>query len=142
MSESEYYAGEFGFRAALVIEESEVLRRSIVEYLKKRGWIAHGVRRAEQALPVLRHIPYHLVLIDCQSSGKTGVEFARVINASDKGQGTHLMALTGSRSRSSAADLADCGAFLAERSTWKQALSRYIGYIEREENVAERSARF
>jgi hypothetical protein len=59
----------FGFRTALVIEKSENLRRSLVEHLKKRGWIVHGVKRLEQAIPVLRHIPYHLVLFDCEISG-------------------------------------------------------------------------
>jgi hypothetical protein len=32
----------------------------MVDHLKKRGWIVHGVRRVKQAVPVLRHIPYHL----------------------------------------------------------------------------------
>jgi CheY-like chemotaxis protein len=130
----------FGFRTALVIEESENLRRSLVEHLKKRGWIVHGVKRLEQAIPVLRHIPYHLVLFDCELSQMTGVEFARVIYESDKGQGLHLVALTGSRSRFSAEELVDCGAFVAEKSVWRRDLSGYLNYIEGAEKVLEQSA--
>jgi hypothetical protein len=74
-----------GFRTALVIEESANLRRSIVEHLKNRGWLVHGVR-----------------------------------------------------SWSFAADLADCGAFLAERSTWRHDLSKCLTQIESGENILKR----
>lgn len=89
----------------------------------------------QQALPVLQHIPYRLVLVDCEIPGMTGVEFARIINESDKGQGIYLVALTDSRAGSFAADLADCGAFLAERSTWRNDLSEYLTDIEGRENL-------
>jgi CheY-like chemotaxis protein len=128
-----------GFRTALVIEESANLRRSIVEHLKNRGWLVHGVRSVHQALPVLQHIPYRLVLMDCESSGMTGVEFARIINKSDNGQGIYLVVLTDSRAGSFAADLTDCGAFLAERSTWRHDLSK-CPYIESGENILKRCA--
>jgi hypothetical protein len=51
------------FRRALVIEDSTILRSSIVQLLKRRGWIAHGSRIASQALPLLKCIPYHLIVI-------------------------------------------------------------------------------
>jgi DNA-binding response OmpR family regulator len=41
-------------RSALVIEEEEALRSSIVGFLKYQGWQVHGLRRAEQALPIWR----------------------------------------------------------------------------------------
>ena len=44
----------------------------------------HGIKRAEQALPVLRHIPYHLVVIDSEISGVTATEFARILDESGK----------------------------------------------------------
>ena len=68
---SSFNINRFDFRSALVIEQSDVLRRSIVEHLKNKGWIVHGIKRAEQALPVLQHIPYHLIVIDCKVSGMT-----------------------------------------------------------------------
>ena len=83
------------FRSALVIEKSDALRRSIVQHLKNKGWIVHGIRRAEQALPVLRHIPYHLILIDSELSGMTATQFARIIHESGKFQATQLVIITG-----------------------------------------------
>jgi CheY-like chemotaxis protein len=66
---------QLNFRNALVIEEAEVFRSGIVQFLRKEGWIVHGVRRAEQALPLLAHIPYHLIVIDSELPGITGIDF-------------------------------------------------------------------
>ena len=53
------------FRSALVIEEEDALRSSVVRFfLKNQGWLVHGVRRAEQALPILAHVLYELLVID------------------------------------------------------------------------------
>ena len=122
------------FRSALVIEESDVLRRSIVEHLKNRGWIVHGITRAEQALPILKHIPYHLIVIDCEISGMTATEFVRIIQESGKWQTAKLMVITGSRCRSSAAELTKCGAFLVRRSVWRKELLKPFAKFKRPEN--------
>jgi DNA-binding response OmpR family regulator len=76
-----------------VIEESELIRRSMVEYVKRKGWVVHGVRRAEQALPILRHIPYQLILIDCDISKTTGTDFARFICELCKREATRLLVI-------------------------------------------------
>jgi hypothetical protein len=47
-----------GARSAFVIDIGDSLRRSVIEHLKKEGWIVHGIKRAEQALPLLRNVPY------------------------------------------------------------------------------------
>ena len=69
---------QLSFRCALVIEEEETLRLSIVQHLKKRGWIVHGIRRAKQALPLLGRIPYHLIVVDSNSIDVDAIEFARM----------------------------------------------------------------
>ena len=116
------------FRSALVIEESEVLRRSIVEHIKKRGWIVHGIKRVERrtSLPVLQHIPYHLIVIDCEISGMTAIEFARIIHESGKWQATQLVIITGSRCRFSLKEFAECGAFVVRRSVWREELLKLL----------------
>jgi DNA-binding response OmpR family regulator len=118
------------FRSALVIEESEVLRRSIVEHIKKRGWIAHGIKRAEQALPILQHILYHLIVIDCTVSGMTATEFVRIIHESGKWQATRVAVITRSRGRSSVTEIKECGAFLVRRSVWREALSKLLANLD------------
>ena len=128
---SSFNINRFDFRSALVIEQSDVLRRSIVEHLKNRGWIVHGIKRAEQALPVLQHIPYHLIVIDCEISGMTATEFARIINESGKWKATQLVVITGSRGRSSATELTEYGAFLVRRSAWREELSKLFGNFKR-----------
>ena len=72
------------FRRALVIEESIVLRSSIVQLLKKRGWIAHGIKVSDQALPLLKCIPYHLIVIDGSASNIAAINFARRLQDSEE----------------------------------------------------------
>ena len=111
-----------------------MLRRSIVEHLKNRGWIVHGIKRAEQALPVLEHIPYHLIVIDAEISGMTAIELARMIHASGKLAATQLVVMTGSRDRSSATELAEYGALSVRRSVWREELSKLFANFKRLEN--------
>jgi hypothetical protein len=61
--------GSLEFRCALVIEEDEVLRLEVGRRLKERGWLVHGIRRAEQAVPLLGRIPYHLIITDTDFAG-------------------------------------------------------------------------
>jgi len=72
------------FRNALVIEESTSLRGSIVQMLKKRGWIAHGISVAGQAFPLLKCIPYHLIVIDGNASSIAAINFARTLHNSEE----------------------------------------------------------
>jgi len=123
---SSFNINRFDFRSALVIEQSDVLRRSIVEHLKNKGWIGHGIKRAEQALPVLQHIPYHLIVIDCKVSGMTATDFVRIIHESGKSQASRVVVLTGSGGRSSVKEFTECGAFVVRRSVWREELSKLL----------------
>jgi CheY-like chemotaxis protein len=122
------------FRSALVIEQSDVLRHSIVEYLKNRGWIVHGITRAEQALPVLRHIPYHLIVIDREISGMTAREFVGIIQESGKWQATQVVVMTGSQCRSSVKEFTERGAFGVRGSVWREELSKLFANFKHPEN--------
>jgi DNA-binding response OmpR family regulator len=63
------------FRTALVIAEDCDLRKSVVQQLKHEGWIVHGITKAEHALPILAHIPYELIIVDCELPGIDGKDF-------------------------------------------------------------------
>src|SRR4029077_19342562 len=121
---SNFNINRLDFRSALGIEQSDVLRRSIVEHLKNRGWIVHGIKRAEQALSVLEHIPYHLIVIDGEISGMTATEFARILDESGKWKATQLVVITGAGGQSPVAELTEYGAFLIRRSVWREELSK------------------
>jgi CheY-like chemotaxis protein len=131
---SSFNINRFDFRSALVIEQSEVLRCSIVEHLKNRGWIVHGIKRAEQALPVLQHIPYHLIIIDCEMPGMTATGFARILDEFGEWAATQLVILTGSRGGSSATELTEYGALLVRRTVWREELSKLFANFKRPEN--------
>lgn len=134
-SDSNIY--QLNFRSALIVEESELFRRSMVVYLKNRGWIVHGVRRVEQAFPILRQIPYHLILIDCNISEMTGAELYPIVHELCRRRATQLIVIAGSSGRSSAAGTAKRIIFFAKRSSWKNDVSRVLADIERSANVLE-----
>jgi DNA-binding response OmpR family regulator len=72
------------FRTALVIANDCGLRKSVVQHLKYEGWIVHGITKAEHALAILAHIPYELIIVDCELAGIDGKDFVRLLhNASD-----------------------------------------------------------
>jgi DNA-binding NtrC family response regulator len=50
--------------SALVIAQADSLRFAVVEFLKARGWIVHGMRRIEQAPSLLQSLAYDLIIID------------------------------------------------------------------------------
>jgi len=119
------------FRSALVIEESELFRCSMVDYLRHRGWMVHGVRRVEQAFPILRQIPYHLILIDCDISEMPGIELHPIVHKLCIHQATRLVVIAGSNGPSSSADIAKRGVFFAKKSSWKDDVSRVLADLER-----------
>ena len=118
------------FRSALVIEESIVLRSSIVQLLKKRGWIAHGIKVSDQALPLLKCIPYHLIVIDGSASNIAAVNFARTLHSSEEWNKIPLVIITDSPIESLASDLKEAGVYSAKRSTWLPDLIKILTDVE------------
>jgi len=124
------------FRYALVIEEMDSVRTSIVNVLRARGWLVHGIPRAEQAFHILAHIPYNLVVIDSELPGIGGIDFVRILHNS-KWRTIQLVIIASSRSVDFATQAAEYGAFLARKSMWKDDLFSFLsGYDEdRTENT-------
>src|ERR1700756_1625547 len=118
------------FRSALVIEESTGLRSSIVQLLKRRGWIAHGIRAAGQAFPLLKCIPYHLIIIDGHASNVGAINFARTLQKSDDWNKIPLVIITDSPDQSGASNLKEVGFYSAKRSTWLSDLTNLLAELE------------
>ena len=118
------------FRNALVIEESTVLRSSIVQLLKRRGWIAHGIRVAGQAFPLLKCIPYHLIVIDGNASNIAAINFARALHKSDDWNKIPLVIISDSPNESLASNLNEVGVHSAKRSTWFVDLTQILADLE------------
>lgn len=118
------------FRNALVIEKSSVLRGSIVGVLKKRGWIAHGIRAAAQAFPLLKCIPYHLIVIDGNASSVVAIDFARTLRNSEEWNKIPLVIITDSPNESLASNLMEVGVRSARRSAWLSDLTKILTDLE------------
>jgi DNA-binding response OmpR family regulator len=86
------------FRFALVIEEANSLRISLVKVLKAQGWYVHGIWRAEQAFHILAHIPYGLIVIDSELPGICGIDFVRILHNSREWREIQLVVITSSPS--------------------------------------------
>jgi DNA-binding NarL/FixJ family response regulator len=118
------------FRRALVIEDSTILRSSIVQLLKRRGWIAHGSRIASQALPLLKCIPYHLIVIDGNASSVVSINFVRTLHDSVEWNKIPLVMITDSPNESLASDLIEVGVRSARRSAWLSDLTTILADLE------------
>jgi CheY-like chemotaxis protein len=117
------------FRCALVIEQTDSLRMSLVQALKAKGWFVHGIRRPEQAFHILAHIPYRLVVIGSELPGISGIDFVRILRNSREWRTIPAVVITSSQSVDFATQAAECGAFLAKKSTWKDDLFSFLsGY--------------
>jgi DNA-binding NarL/FixJ family response regulator len=118
------------FRSALVIEGSTVLRSSIVQLLKRRGWIAHGSRIASQAFPLLKCIPYHLIVIDGNDSSVAAINFVRKLHDSVEWNRIPLVMITDSPNESLATNLLEAGVRSARRSAWTSDLTNILAELE------------
>jgi CheY-like chemotaxis protein len=114
------------FRFALVIEEADSLRMSLVNVLKAKGWYVHGIRRAEQAFHILAHIPYRLIVIDSELPGLCGIDFVRILHNSREWREIQLVVITSSQSAAFANQIAEYGAFLARKSRWQDDLFSFL----------------
>jgi hypothetical protein len=117
-------------KIALVIEPEDGLRRSAVQFLRSRGWIVHGLRRADHAFPVLSKIPYNLIVIGSRLTGMTTVEFIRILSDSREFHTIPLIVIAEPSTRALIAELETFGVFLANRGTWKNDMPRFLRTLD------------
>ena len=108
---------------ALVVEEVDNLRHSTITWLREYGWLVHGATRVEQALGILPHIPYNLIVLDSELLGIGGMEFVRIVQHSREWRTIQVVVMVEIERVDLASEVAECGAFLARRSRWKDDLS-------------------
>lgn len=111
---------------ALVIEEADSLRNSIVELLRERGWLVHGINRVEQAFVILAHIPYNLIVLDSELAGINGMDFVRIMQNSRDWYKIDLIVIANSRRAGLAREIGESDAFLARRSMWRDDLCGFL----------------
>ncbi len=126
ISNSKRHSMSLKFRFALVIEEADSLRMSLVNVLKTQGWYVHGIWRAEQAFQILAHIPYGLIVIDSELPGISGIDFVRILHDSREWREIQLIVITSSQSVAFVNQVAEYGAFVARKSNWQDDLFSFF----------------
>ncbi|HZC34255.1 MAG TPA: hypothetical protein VE242_01510 [Chthoniobacterales bacterium] len=114
------------FRTPLVIANDCDLRNSVVRNLKDEGWIVPGLRRAKHGLSIVVHIPYELIVLDCELCLDSMGDFVRLLHDAREWRATHLVALTNCISAPLATELAHLGAFVARKEAWSDDLSHFL----------------
>lgn len=112
--------------SALVIAQADSLRFSVVEFLKARGWIVHGMRRIEHAPSILQSLAYDLIIIDSKFPCLFNAELLR--NAIEY-QTVPVFLITNSLSSDLAEEATEHGVFLAREWTWDRDLSYFLGCL-------------
>ena len=118
------------FSFALVVEEVATFRNSVMALLRERGWLVHGTNGAEEALRLLAHIPYSLIVLDAELPGMGGVDFVRMLQNSREWPAIRVVVITSSASPSLQSEVEECGAFVTSKSRWKIGLFEFLAAEE------------
>lgn len=119
-------SNQLNFWSALVIQEANDLRRSVMEFLRERGWLVHAVSGAEQAFNILPYIPYDLIILDAKLPDTSGMDFIRTLHTSGEWRRIRIVVITNSNSVSLMNQAGECGAFLARKLRWEDDLLGFL----------------
>ena len=119
-----------GFSFALVVEEVANFRNSVMALLRERGWLVHGTTGAEEALRLLAHIPYSLIVLDSELPGIGGIDFLRVLQNSREWPPIRIVVISSSTRPGLGSRAGECGAFLASKSSWEIDLFEFLAAQE------------
>jgi len=120
---------------ALVVDEADSLRTSVITRLREHGWLVHAVSKAEHAFGLLAHIPYSLIVLDSELPGVSPTEFVRIMRHANPWQTIQLVVINSSNSANLASQLKEAGAFLARRSRWEDDLNVFLIADERDSRL-------
>jgi CheY-like chemotaxis protein len=120
------YQNRIDFSFALVVEEVANFRNSVMALLRERGWLVHGTNGAEEALRLLAHIPYNLIVLDSELPGMGGIDFVRILQNSRVWRAIRVVVISSSSSPSLQSQVGECGAFLASKSSWEIDLLEFL----------------
>jgi CheY-like chemotaxis protein len=119
-----------GFSFALVVEEVANFRNSVMAHLRQRGWLVHGTNGAEEALRLLAHIPYSLIVLDSKLPGMGQIDFVRMLQNSREWPPLRIVVINSSTRSSLWSPVGESGAFLASESSGEVDLLEFLAAQE------------
>lgn len=78
----------------LIVDDDCSIRRVFREFLNTKGFVAHAVSVAEEALAILKEMEVDLVITDLHMPGMDGLELTRLIK---ERYSSHVIIMTGYR---------------------------------------------
>jgi CheY-like chemotaxis protein len=121
----------YRFSFALVVEEVANFRNSVMALLRQRGWLVHGTNCAEEALRLLAHIAYNLIVLDSELPGMGGIDLVRMLQNAMEWREIRVVVVTSSSSPSLQSQVGGFGAFLASKSSWEIDLFEFLAAKQR-----------
>ena len=84
-----YEALESG-KLLLLVEDNPVNQKVTLLQLKKMGYAAHAVNNGKEAVEAVSHLPYAMILMDCQMPVMDGFEATHAIRQMDRANARHI----------------------------------------------------
>jgi DNA-binding response OmpR family regulator len=91
----------------LIVDDDYYIRQAFRKFLNSKGFVAHAVSVAEEALAILKEIEVDLVITDLNMPGMDGLELTRLIKERTS---SHVIIMTGYREGCSQEDAHCVGA--------------------------------
>jgi len=93
----------------LIIEDEEIVRETLAENLKEKGFEVDSVESSEQALAKVKEKPYNILLVDYRLPNMNGIDFIK--EASSISKNSVAIVITGYSAVETAVDSMRMGAY-------------------------------
>jgi len=114
----------------LLVDDEELVRRSLAVNLKREGFELSSAASAEEALAILKEEPYDLLLTDYLMEGMTGIELLKL--AKELNPQMKVIVFSGYEDKDSSDEIIRLGAngFICKPVDFEELLERIAAVLE------------